>query len=218
MGSTMMSIAGKQIALAAAIALWGSAAAHAQWGYPVYHSSTYAEGVQRGFADVVRSAGEYNLNTSEALINVEEARSANLDNHLKYANTYFEMRAVNRQAREAERGPRLSTEQLFRIAQEQAPNRLTSSDLDPLTGDITWPIVLQGNEYNEYRQTLSTLFADRAREGGTVNINELQEIRRTADAALATLRANIKLYPANEYLRARRFLENLSFSATPSAS
>src|SRR5690606_29529356 len=144
----------------------------------------------RGFADIVRSAGEYNLNTSEAAINVEQARSMNLDNHLKYAQTYFEMRQLNRQARAAERPQRLTTEQLFRIAQDQAPNRLTSSDLDPLTGDITWPIVLQDAPFAEYRQTLSALFADRAREGGTVTISELNEIRRTADEALATLRQN----------------------------
>jgi hypothetical protein len=210
--------AGKQLALATAIALSATGAVQAQWGWGGYHASTAAEGYQRGFADVVRSAGEADLNHSAAAQNWEQARSMRMDNHLQYANTYFEMRQINRQARAAEAGPRLSSEQLFRIAQEQAPTRLTSSDLDPLTGDITWPIVLQDTPFAEYRQSLSALFADRAREGGTVTISELTEIRRTADAALATLRDNIRNYPANDYLRARRFLENLSFSGSPSAS
>jgi hypothetical protein len=212
-----MCSAGKQLFLAAAVAAMVTGVAQAQWGYPSYHASTAAEGYQRGFADIVRSAGEYNLNTSEALINVEQARSMNMQNHLQYAQTYFEMRQVNAQAVAQMRGPRLSTEQLYRIAQENAPDRLSNSDLDPLTGDITWPIVLQDAPFNDYRQTLSNLFADRARDGGSVNINELTEIRRTADEALATLKANIRNYPANDYLRARRFLENLSFSASPSA-
>jgi len=217
MGSINMFSVGKQLALAAAIAASATGVAQAQWGYPSYHSSTAAEGIQRGFADVVRSAGEADLNHSAAAQNWEQARSMRMDNHLQYANTYFQMRQINRQARAAEAGPRLSTEQLFRIAQEQAPNRLSNSDLDPLTGDITWPIVLQDTPFAEYRQTLTNLFADRAREGGTVTISELGEIRRTTDAALATLKENIRNYPANDYLRARRFLENLSFSGSPSA-
>ena len=204
--------------LAFTLAISAAGVAQAQWGYPSYHSSTAAEGFQRGFADVVRSAGEANLNNSAAAINFEQARSMNMQNHLQYAETYFQMRQVNRQARAAESGPRLSTEQLFRIAHEQAPDRLSNSDLDPLTGDITWPIVLQGNEYSEYRDTLTSLFADRAREGGSVTITELQQIRATTSDALATLRANIRNYPSNEYLKARRFLENLSFSGSPSAT
>lgn len=207
---------GKQWAMAAVVAVSATGVAQAQWP-TVNYASTAAEGAQRGFADVVRAAGENNLNNSEAAINFEQARSMNMQNHLQYANTYFEMRQVNRQARAAEAGPRLSTEQLFRIAQQQAPNRLSNSDLDPLTGDITWPIVLQDTPFAEYRQTLTGLFADRAREGGTVTISELSEIRRTSDAALATLKENIRNYPANDYLRARRFLENLSFSGSPSA-
>jgi hypothetical protein len=209
--------AGKRLALATAIALVTSAAAQAQWGYPSYHSSTYAEGAQRGFADVVRAAGENNLNNSEAAINYEQARSMNMQNHLQYTNTYFEMRQVNRQARAAESGQRLTSEQLFRIAQQQAPQRLSNSSLDPLTGDISWPIALQDKEFDEYRQALSQAFAERAQGGGAVNITELNDIRRTADAALATLKANIRNYQSSDYLEARRFLENLSFSARSSA-
>jgi hypothetical protein len=204
--------AGK-FSLAFTLAISAAGVAQAQWGYPSYHSSTAAEGFQRGFADVVRSAGEANLNNSQAAINIEQARSMNMQNHLQYAETYFQMRQVNRQARAAEARPRLSSEQLFRIAQEQAPNRLTSSDLDPLTGDITWPIVLEDPTFAPYRETLSRLFAERASSGGAVTVSEMMEIRRTADAALAELRANIRNFPTNDYLRARRFLENLSFSA-----
>lgn len=199
--------------LALLLALGAGNVADAQWGYPSYHSSTAAEGAQRGFADVVRSAGEANLNNSQAAISYEQARSMNMQNHLQYTETYFQMRQMNRQARAAESGPRLSTEQLFRIAQQQAPNRLSNSDVDPLTGDITWPIVLEDEPFAQYRERLNALFAERANSGGAVSIGEMQEIRRTTDAALAELQANIRNYPTNDYMQARRFLQSLAFSA-----
>src|SRR5262245_16429695 len=50
-----------------------------QWGYS-YHSSTLEEGVQRGFADVVRSQGMANLYNAQAAGQFESARSQYLDN------------------------------------------------------------------------------------------------------------------------------------------
>ena len=45
-------------------------------------------------ADVVRSAGAANLMNSAAAINVETARSAYLDNQIKFTNTYFEKKRI----------------------------------------------------------------------------------------------------------------------------
>ncbi len=87
-----------------AVLVYGAVVQGQSWSgggapYPVYyHSSTAAEGAARGMADVIRSAGDYNLRTSEAARNVEEARSRNLDNRLKSTQTFFEMRRVNREA------------------------------------------------------------------------------------------------------------------------
>ena len=72
------------------------------WYRPTY-SSTYEEGVQRGYADIVRSQGMANLMNSEAAKKYEEARREYLDNRLKATQTYFEMRRVNQEARSRER-------------------------------------------------------------------------------------------------------------------
>jgi hypothetical protein len=192
----------------------------AQYGYGdgySYHSSTYAEGVQRGFADVVRSAGEYNLNTSEAAINYTQARSMQLDNRMKATNTYFDMRRVNKQAREEEAGPRLSTEQLYRIAAESAPKRLSSSAVDPLTGGIAWPLVLREDMFTEHRDKLQDLFTERASSGGAIGPENYLEIQQLVQVTLADLKTIINDYPANDYLQAKRFLESLAITArTPS--
>ena len=86
----------------------------AQWGGGWgggYHSSTLEEGVQRGYADVVRSRGMANLMNSEAAINLQEADKKYLENRLTATQTYFEMRRYNQEARRAERSTPLSSEQ-----------------------------------------------------------------------------------------------------------
>ena len=180
------------------------------WGGGYHHASTAAEGYQRGFADVVRSAGQYNLDTAQANNINQDTVSKYLDNRAKGTDTYFQMREANRQYRRQLETPPLSSEQLYRIAAEQRPDTLAASDLDPLTGDIAWPLVLQGEEYEEVRTKLEGLFALRAKEGSSSYVFEIQQ---TANEALAQLKANIRNYPAPEYLKAKKFLEALAFTA-----
>ncbi len=135
---------------------------YAQWGGyygSYYHSSTAAESYQRGFADVVRSAGAANLMNSAAAKNVEEARSQYIDNRLKATKTYFEMKRYNKEYRDANQKPRPTSEQLFRLAKEATPKRLSPAELDPVTGKITWPAALNTEDYATYRDALNGLFA-----------------------------------------------------------
>ena len=100
--------------IATVFALAGSAyaqgiAVSAAYGTPFYggsHASTAAEGYANGMAAMVQSAGSYNLNTSQAAMNLESARSQALDNDLKGTQTYFEMRNINTTQRKAEEGAR----------------------------------------------------------------------------------------------------------------
>ena len=89
------------------------------------HSSTYEEGVQRGFADIVRSAGAANLMNSEAAKKYEDARRKNIDNRVYGTEKYFQMRQINRAARAAERGRQPTMEDLIRYASQRAPDRLS---------------------------------------------------------------------------------------------
>jgi hypothetical protein len=172
-----------------------------------YGSSTYEEGVQRGFADVVRSAGAANLMNSEAAKNYEDARKKYIENRLQATETYFEMRRANQESRAALRPRPLSTEQYVRLARQQAPERLSVSQLDPLSGTIGWPRVLMADRYKEDRELLQTLFKERAR--GVAH--NYEEIREACDALLAKLKADTAKIGANDFIRAKNFVDSLSY-------
>jgi hypothetical protein len=177
------------------------------WSSPVY-SSTYEEGVQRGAGELVRSRAMANLLNSEAARSFEDARREYLENRLRATQTYFEMRRYNQEARRAERSPPLSMEQYVRIARELAPERLTNTQLDPLTGAVSWPLPLTRPEYQPYRQRIERLLQDRA--AGFVVYGEL---RRVVEEFRAQLEADIDAYPSNDFIAANNFLRSLSYEA-----
>lgn len=186
--------------------------AQAQWGgwgggYS-YHSSTLEEGIQRGAADVIRSQGMANLMNAQAAGQFEQARSQYLDNRLKATQTYFEMRRYNTEARQAARATPLSLEQYVRLARDQAPDPLTATQLDSLTGNINWPALLRQAEYQTLRERLDKLFQDRA--NGYVNFSEIQQACQDFNAQL---KANLTKYTPNDYISAKKFLDSLAFAA-----
>ncbi len=181
-------------------------------GQPLY-SSTVGEGYARGFADVVRAAGEYNVNTSRAMINVEEARRRNIDNRVKSVDAYFTMRKMNREYRAAERGPQPNSEQVARLAHEAAPDRTSAHQLDPISGAIRWPEALLGNEYSAYRQRLDLLFAKRPHTPSGIGSENFIAIQSTVRALKANLSANITHYDPTTYVATKRFIESLGYEA-----
>jgi len=185
------------------------AAAQAQWwGDSGYHSSTLEEGVQRGYADVVRSYGMANLLNSKAAGEFEQARRTYIENQMKATQTYFEMRRYNAEARQAARSTPLSMEQYVRIAREQAPDALSPTQLDPLTGTISWPAPLRQPAYEPLRKRIERLFQDRA--AGYVVYGEIQQAcQELADA----LKADLEKFPPNDYVAAKKFVESLAHAA-----
>jgi len=184
--------------------------AHAQWGWGgAYRPSTAAESYQRGFADVVRSAGAANVMNSAALINVEEARSKNIENDLKATETYFEKKRINQEYREQTKRPRPTSEQLFRLAKEAAPGRPDSTELDPVTGGISWPAALTKADYAENRRTLERLFAERTQSSNQLNLEQSEEIRLNIRAMQDKLKAEITDIPPQAFTQANAFLKRL---------
>ena len=195
-----------------ALVLLPAAVASAQWGgggygYS-YHSSTLEEGIQRGFADVVRSQGMANLYNAQAATEAEKARSAYLDNQYKATQTYFEMRRYNTEARRAERSSPLSSEQYVRLARVEAPDRLTPTQLDPLTGTVGWPEPLRRPEYDAYRKRLEKLLQDR-----TIGYVAYGEIQQAVQQFSDQLRSDLMKFPANDYIQAKKFLDSLAYAA-----
>ena len=105
-----------------------------------HHASTVEEGAARGMADVIRSTGAANLMNSEAAKNIEDARKKYIENRLQATQTYFEMKQINKQARWGNQ-KRPTQADLIRYSQSRLPDRLNHSQLDPLSGVLSWPML-----------------------------------------------------------------------------
>jgi hypothetical protein len=185
-----------------------------QWVAPMpyggFGASTAAESYQRGFADVVRSAGAANLMDSMAAQNYEQARSMDIQNRLQWTESYYQMRQANRAYRASKRSPRMSQDEIMRFARVGLPDRLTSTQLDPLTGHLNWPIILRDSQYAADRDPLDKLFYDRA-SASSLSLETYQQVQKYTNALLAALKKNIKEYSANDWLTAKKFVESLAY-------
>jgi hypothetical protein len=163
----------------------------------------------RGRGDLYRGLGEYNLYTSDAYINYEEARSRWMDNKLKYAMMYWERKRIAREHLATEAAERIATrDRWLKNRVPDVPARLTSAQLNPYDGKISWPRELRGEEFAVWRQHLESLFSVPANERDTLHQYEVKE---SVDAMRDILKEEILAMPSNQYLTARKFLESLSW-------
>lgn len=179
--------------------------------------STVAGSYMAGLGSAIRAQGQYNLDTSGAAINLEEARKRDIENRVRWTNAYFEMRRINQENTHPKRSP-TPPETWARLAQQATPNRLPSSLLDPVTGKIDWPLALQTDEFKADRETLNQLFAERAATHGAIGHAGHQQIRKTVDDSLAKLRAQIRQMDSRSYMEARNFLTSLAFESNFASS
>ena len=190
-------------------AQWGGGFGYNRGGY----ASTAGQAAAYGMSEMMRAQGYENLKNSEAAKNWEEAKTQEIQNRLRWTETYFEMRKVNREAKAAEQGPPVTQEQAIRMAKMAAPPRLGSTQLDPVTGHVEYPPVLMDDIYADYRKRLDQFFADRAAAGGSVQFSEMREFQSNVSKFIDVLKQNVKNYPAGDYGRARTFLDSLAHEA-----
>jgi hypothetical protein len=164
--------------------------------------------------NAIRAQGQYNLDTSAAAINLQEAQKRAIENQKLWTQTYFEKRRINQAYRDEQKHPPLSHEAWVRMAADAAPDRLSPGELDPVTGKITWPSGLLGAEFQADRQRLDGLFADRALAYGAIGTETYAQIRSAVDRMLAELKSRIASYNTTQYLSARKFLTSLGHEAT----
>ncbi|KAA5539732.1 hypothetical protein FYK55_23320 [Roseiconus nitratireducens] len=136
---------------------------YAGGGY--HHASTAAEGYARGMADVIRSQGEANLANAQALSGYEDARAKYIDNRNKATAAYYERRKLRDQYKAAEKEERA----YYRARRTSELTPLTAEELDPSSGKITWPELLQDPQYDQYREVFDKIFAQRAADGIATN-------------------------------------------------
>ena len=120
-----------------------------EMGFSQDHSSTAAEGFQRGRAALIQALGNYEVSTSQAEILREQNRGLRRDNDLKQTEAMhaqqkmwvdFRIEVRNaREARLAEGQEKLAARRA--VVQTQA-YQLSVMELDPITGEIHWPTAL----------------------------------------------------------------------------
>jgi hypothetical protein len=185
-------------------------------GWPGYGTPTTAAGAaMSGMSQVISSAGQYNLNTSAAAVNMSQAIKTQLGNDMLATETYFGMRAANRAAREKEAEPRLTMEQLVAIAHDGAPKPLNARDEDPITGGLNWPSALTQNQFAGSRKELDEIFAKRARYGG-LTYSDQMAAKHAVDSIFSGLKSQIRDIPPQDYVACRDFLRTLTYTASKS--
>jgi len=94
-------------------------------------------------------------------------------------------------------------------------DRLSPDEFDAQRGSIRWPEVLQVTEFDDLRERLDELFAQRALrpdEFGLGSENS-QLIQETTSEYRKRLKANIHELPSNEYIAGDKFLKGLANGA-----
>jgi hypothetical protein len=192
-----------------------------RWGDGGYGAATVGESRANGLSNIITARSQANLTNSEAAQNYEAVRSAQLDNRVKTASTYFDMRRMNTTERfgtpeEKAAHKAANQEKYYEWARSGRPDRPSSQQLDPITGKINWPFSLMPDKYAPYRDELNELFAKRAQHGGYLTYTEYTQLEKTTDAMYASLKEEIKELNSMDYINAKNFIQALMHEARQS--
>ncbi|HUY32546.1 MAG TPA: hypothetical protein VMV69_07165 [Pirellulales bacterium] len=164
---------------------------------------------------ILMGMGQFNQLSSRAAINYQQAYSMSLDNHLKYEQTYFEMRRQNASERAslAAMRPHYTPEQYAADNLGRLPNRLSLGEWDPGLGVFTWPPVLGGDEFAADRTRIETLFGARDADPSQAGLgtDNYRQIRRAVTMMSDHLHSRIDQMSPDEYIPASKFLKSLEY-------
>lgn len=178
------------------------------WG----EAGTPQSSAARGLADVIRSQGQYNALTGQGLVSLSQAQRQFIENRKAGVENYFAVREINREMRAKERGRRGTYEDWVRYAQAGAPARLSPGELDHVSGRISWPVLLRSDKFANSRGELEKLFAFRA-VSGQLSTDEFLRIDELTRGLADQLQTRVASLPPQEYVRAKRFVQSLSYEA-----
>lgn len=174
---------------------------------------TAASAAMMGYAAMLRAQGMANLQNSQAAINWEKAKTAEIQNRLLWTESYFKMRTVNHDMRLAERGSPRSPSDVAKLAHDALVPPLDNTQLDSATGQIAYPEALRDPLYDGLRDDVDAFFARRSASHGSVDFNDLQHVETILDLLHAELLGNMSAYSAGEYGHAVTFLQQLQDEA-----
>lgn len=176
-------------------------------GQVIYNSaSTADEGYANGVSNIIAAQGQKNVSDSQAAINLTQARSAQIDNQVKSVNAFWEKKGIynEHQQKELEAIDQKRNQYLSK----NALTSLTPEDFDRTTGAINWPKVLDQKQYDQYRQTLTKMFQQRAYAGALTG-DEYMQATAASKQWRALLSSQQNVYPSGVLSQMIRFILKL---------
>jgi hypothetical protein len=198
---------------------YGGYGGYGPGGYGVYGGGAGGiGGIASGMGNLVRAQGQRNVDNSQAEINLqqanvehEKARSDYIDNQKKLHDAKLEWkRRTDEQSakdQEAQKAARLRAQ---KFNDEHRSPQLSTSQLDPSTGHINWPMALKAPDFDELRKSVETLFQSRSKTGLTSDLS--LELDATIGRLKDSFRGHIMQIPLKEYSQSRKFLDSLAVS------
>ena len=169
-------------------------------------------------ATMVTAMAGANKTNAEALHGLEQARSLVLDNSLKKAETFYAKKAAHDNYKTlAKPRTRPTPEAMLHYRQASMPKPLTERELDPIGGQINWPLPLLEEKFSEDRIKFDALFASHLDySNGTSEVNEISSKAKVlTKSMLAELRTMIREVPGYEYVNAKSFIRSLELEFQP---
>lgn len=170
-----------------------------------------------GSMNPVAALGQYDLDTSKAAINYQQAYRESLQNQKLRAQTYFDERKMHAGYRTQQQAqhPHATAQELAAFNQARLPAPLSADQFDPARGVIQWPGIFHRPEFDEHRTKLEGLFrraaADPHASGlGTQNYRDIEHV---VDEMHDQLHSEIAQFAPNEYIAASKFLKSLAHQA-----
>lgn len=183
---------------------------------PYGAGSMWAGTVSRGtdLSDVITARGTDAVLNSQAAQGFEKARKEKIENNLESAQTFYEMRRIHQKyVDELDKRQHAPVADQVRIGKKMLPRRLTSSQLDPITGKIYWPDLLSGPEFAAPRQQLDQLFEHRSSMAGGIGSGRYEMIQKAVNQMTDQLRTHIDQLHTSNYLYCLEFLRSLAYEA-----
>ncbi len=198
--------------LASAMVAHSGAHCHAQWfgGWGATEAATPYSAAVRSQAEMTMAQGAAAESYAKAAISREEARSRYIDNEAKF----IQLRRENRDIKDA-REEQKKQEKKAKAALRPPPRRLTelyprlsSDQIDPLTGEIHWPDCLQEKDYSGDRKFVEDALRTQAEFGPS---DRTTKIIYDASHRMMLIRSrDIESLGSAGYTSCRRFLTSLS--------
>jgi hypothetical protein len=164
-------------------------------------------------AAIINAMANYGKAAAEARKINQETREKSALNDLLETKVYYDKRGLYHTYQDAHRPKRGTPEQYAEWARKAGPTRLAADQLWIKPGYLRWPSVLRHADFADCRGQIDNLLSQRTPTDSGAGSENCVQIRAQVDSLKKALAAKVKQFKTNDYLAARRFLENVALEA-----